>query len=122
MSVYRFVRATATLAFLRRYRSKIFYMLSAIAVAFITDWLYVDVGSYLDAHSPQWALLALVVKTVIVYVALCFLLWQIRPFESQHQGESKETSELEDIASTSKLNEIAQKETLEKRRDAILRK
>ena len=121
MSEYRFARAAAVLAFLRRYRIKVFYMLTAIAVAFVTDWLYEDVASYLDVHSPQWALVVLLVKTVIVYAALCFLIWQIRPSEWQHQRESKETSELEGIVSTSKLAKIAQKEKLEKRRDAILR-
>ena len=121
MSVYRFARATAVIAVLRRYRLKVFYMLTAIAVALVTDWLYEDVASYLNVHSPQWAFVVLAVKTVIVYAALCFLLWQIRPSEWQQQLESGETSELEGIPSTSKLAKIAQKEKLEKRRDAILR-
>ena len=120
MSVYRFARATAVIAVLRRYRLKVFYMLTAIAVALVTDWLYEDVASYLNVHSPQWAFVVLAVKTVIVYAALCFLLWQIRPSEWQQQLESGETSELEGIPSTSKLAKIAQKEKLEKRRDAIL--
>ena len=120
MSVYRFARATAVIAVLRRYRLKVFYMLTAIAVALVTDWLYEDVASYLNVHSPQWAFVVLAVKTVIVYAALCFLLWQIRPSEWQHQLASREASELEGIPSTSRLAKIAQKEKLEKRRDAIL--
>ena len=122
MSVYRFARATAVMAFLRRYRLKVFYMLTAIVVAFVTDWLYEDVASYLNVHAPHWALVVLVIKTIIIYASFCFLLWQIRPSEWQHQRESEETLKLEDIASTSKLDKIAKKETLEKRRDAILRK
>jgi len=122
MSVYRFARTAAILGFLHKYRLKIFYMLTAMSLALVTDWLYSDVASYLEVHSAQWALVVLVVKTVIVYAALCFLLWQIRPSEWLHQREPEETSELEVIASISKLAKIAQKETLEKRRDAILRK
>lgn len=122
MSVYRFARATAMMAFLRRYRLKVFFVLAAIAMAFVTDWLYGDVARYLDVHAPQWALVVLVAKTVIVYAAFCFLLWQIRPSEWQHHRKSKKTSELEAVASTSKLAKIAEKETLKNRRDAILRK
>ena len=121
MSVYRFARASAVIAFLRRYRLKVFYTLTAIAVAFVTDWLYEDVASYLNVQYPQWAFVVLVVRTVIVCAALCFLLWQIRPSEWQHQLASREASELEGIPPTFKLAKIAQKEKLEKRRDAILR-
>lgn len=121
MSVYRFARATAVAVFLCRYRLKIFYILSAIAVAFVTDWLYEDVASYLDVHSPQWALVALAVKTVMVYGALCFLLWQIRPSEWQHRHHSSDTPGIDDTGKLSKLTAIAQKEKLQKRRDAILR-
>lgn len=122
MSVYRFARATTVLVFLRRYRLKLFYIIAAIALALVTDWLYGDVASILNVHAPHWALVVLVIKTIIIYASFCFLLWQIRPSEWQHQRESEKTLKLEDIASTSKLDKIAKKETLEKRRDAILRK
>ena len=64
MSLYRFARTSALLAVARKYRLKIFYMLTAIAVALVTDWLYVDVAGYLAERSPTWALVALVLSLI----------------------------------------------------------
>tara|TARA_B110000977_G_C10896919_1_gene423673 strand:+ start:465 stop:833 length:369 start_codon:yes stop_codon:yes gene_type:complete len=122
MSLYRFARTSALLAVARKYRLKIFYMLTAIAVALVTDWLYVDVAGYLAERSPTWALVALVVKTVVVFSALFFFLWQVKPSEWQRPHKPEAPSEGDGMASTSKLGKIAEKETLKTRKDAILGK
>jgi hypothetical protein len=118
MSLYRFACTSALLAFAGKYRLKIFYMLAAIAFALVTAWLYTDVAAYLQVHFPQWALLALLVKTVAVYGALFFLLWQVKPSEWRSRPEP--ALQLDSAAEPSKLDEIAQKETLSKRKDTIL--
>jgi hypothetical protein len=122
MSLYRFARTSALLAFAGKYRLKIFYMLAAIAFALVTVWLYADVAAYLEIYFPQWVLVALLVKTLAVYSALFFLLWQVKPSEWHGRPEPEVRSELERTAPPSKLDEIAQKETLNTRKDAILHK
>jgi hypothetical protein len=118
MSLYRFARTSALLAFAGKYRLKIFYILAAIAFALVTGWLYTDVAAYLQVHFPQWSLVALLVKTVAVYGALLFLLWQVKPSEWRDRPEHE--LQLEGAAEPSRLDEIAQKETLKKRKDSIL--
>jgi hypothetical protein len=118
MSLYRFARTSALLVFAGKYRLKIFCMFAAIAFALVTAWLYTDVAVYLGVHFPQWVLVALLVKTVAVYAALFFLLWQVKP--SEWRGRPDPESQLDITAPSSKLDEIAQKETLSKRKDAIL--
>jgi hypothetical protein len=120
MSLYRFARTSALLAFAGKYRLKIFYMLAAIAFALVTAWLYTDVAAYLQVHFPRWALLALLVKTAAVYGALFFLLWQVKP--SEWRGRPESELQLDNTAPLSTLDEIAQKENLNKRRETILRR
>lgn len=118
MSLYRFARSSALLAFAGKYRLKIFYISAAIAFALVTGWLYTDVAAYLQVHFPQWSLVALLVKTLAVYGALLFLLWQVKPSEWRDRPEHE--LQLEGTAEPSRLDEIAQKETLKKRKDTIL--
>ena len=120
MSLYRFARTSALLAFAGKYRRKIFYILAAIAFALVTAWLYTDVAAYLQVHYPQWTLVALLVKTVAVYGALLFLLWQVKP--SEWRGRPDPELQSDSNAPPSRLDEIAQKENLNKRRDTILRR
>lgn len=122
MSLYRFARTSALLAFAGRYRLKIFYMLAAIAFALVTAWLYGDVAAYLEVHYPQWVVLALLMKTIAVYAALFFLLWQVKPSEWRSRPEPETSAEIEGSVSRSKLDEIARKENLNTRKDAILNK
>ena len=99
---------------------KLFYMGAAIAFAFVTAWLYGDIASFLQAHNPQWLFLALAVKTLLVYGALFFVFWQIRPSEWRRYSELEKG--LESPAGKSKLDEIAGKEKLSTRKNAILRR
>jgi hypothetical protein len=123
MSVYRFARMSALLAFAGKYRLKIFYMAAAAAFAAVTSWLYADIAVYLDAHHPQWVGAALVCKTVIVYGALFFLLWQVKP--SERSGNSVapgvSTPTVAD-GKPSRLDALAEKPRLTSRKDAILKK
>ena len=122
MSLYRFARTSALLAFAGRYRLKIFYMVAAAAFALVTSWLYGDVAAYLAAHYPQWIGIALIAKTVIVYAALFFLLWQVEPSEWRAQQNDPAVSSVQSEMSDSKLDQIAQKEKLSTRKDSILSK
>ena len=115
---------SALLAFAGKYRMKIFNMAAAAAFAFVTSWLYADIASYLQTHYPQWVGVALVSKTLIVYAALFFLLWQLRP--SERAGgpppvRGAEPTEGDD-GKSSRLDELAAKPKLTSRKDAILNK
>jgi hypothetical protein len=79
VSLYRFVRTSALLAVAGRYRSKLFRIAAAVAVALVTAWLFDDVALYLENHQPEWLGAALVIKTLIVYGALVYCFWQLRP-------------------------------------------
>ncbi len=124
MSLYRFARMSALLAFAGKYRMKIFNMGAAAAFAFVTSWLYADIASYLQTHYPQWMGVALVSKTLIVYAALFFLLWQLRP--SERTGGPPPVRGIEpaewDDGKPSRLDELAAKPKLTSRKDAILNK
>jgi hypothetical protein len=124
VSLYRFARMSALLAFAGKYRMKIFNMGAAAAFAFVTSWLYTDVASYLQANYPQWQAVALVSKTLIVYGALFFLLWQLRPSErSSSPPPVRGVAPLEsDDGKPSRLDELAAKPKLTSRKDAILNK
>jgi hypothetical protein len=124
MSLYRFARMSALLAFAGKYRMKIFNMGAAAAFAFVTSWLYGDIAGYLQTNFPQWLGLALVSKTLIVYAALFFLLWQLRP--SERTGGSPATKSapmlLSETDTPSRLEELAAKPKLTSRKEAILKK
>ncbi len=77
MSLYRFVRLTAVLALLRRYRMRLVRLLFLACFASVTAWQYDDVAAYLDQHHPQWSGAALIIKTLIVYAALFWGFWEV---------------------------------------------
>ncbi len=77
MSLYRFVRLTAVLALLRRYRMRLIRLLFLVCFALVTAWQYADVAAYLDQHHPQWSAAALIIKTLIVYAALFWGFWEV---------------------------------------------
>ena len=123
MSMYRFARMSAMLAFAGKYRLKIFYMAAAVAFAAVTSWLYADIAAYLDVHHPQWVAAALVCKTLIVYGALFFLLWQVKPSEraSKPLAPTAGTATVVE-GKPSRLEALAEKPKLTSRKEAILKK
>ena len=127
MSLYRFARMSALLALAGKYRHKLFNMGAAAAFALVTAWLYDDIAEYLGLHYPGWIGFALVVKTLVVYAALFFLLWQLRPergLEVSGEGESRPSTRpgVSDGNSSSKLDQIARKPHLTSRKEAMLKK
>ncbi|MCZ6829279.1 MAG: hypothetical protein O7F73_06775 [Gammaproteobacteria bacterium] len=123
MSLYRFARMSALLGFAGKYRMKIFNMVAAAAFAFVTSWLYTDIASYLQTHYPQWVGAALVSKTLIVYAALFFLLWQLKPSDRASPPTMREAPAAESESDKpSRLDELAAKPKLTSRKDAILNK
>ena len=125
MSLYRFARMSALLAFAGKYRMKIFSMLAAAAFALITSWLYTDIASYLQANYPQWMGFALAAKTLIVYAALFYLLWQLKPSDSDKTSPPAvhpTSAPTGDTGKPSRLDALAEKPKLTNRKDSILNK
>ena len=127
MSLYRFVRTSALLALAGRYRNKLFRLAVAIAIALVTAWLYDDVALYLDRQRPEWLGAALILKTLIVYGALVYAIWQLRPgawkepeIPPSVQTEGKTTVSGLDNSQPSPLDELLEKPSLRSRKDAIL--
>lgn len=127
MSLYRFARLTAILSLLRRYRSQLFRMLFAVVFALISAWQYQDVARFLDQHYPQWAALALLVKTLIVYAALLLVFWELgRMLRSDGQTQAapaqrrKRDKVQPDEGGSSRLEALLDKPQLRSRRDDIL--
>ena len=79
MSLYRFFRTSALLALAGKYRNKLYRVATAITIALVTAWLYTDITLYLQNQRPEWLGSALLIKTVVVYGALFYAFWQIRP-------------------------------------------
>ena len=126
MSLYRFARLTAILSLLRRYRSQLFRMLFAALFALITAWQYQDVARFLDQHHPQWAALALLLKTVIVYAALLWVFWEFSrmlrgPQERAPAPSSRPAAQSATPTSTPRrLDQLIDKPRLRSRRQDIL--
>ncbi|KGE03291.1 hypothetical protein [Pseudohaliea rubra] len=79
MSLFRIVKYSSLLFFLRRYRGRIFRVLAVLLFALVTNVLYQDVAHYLQLRHPGALVWALAGKILIVYGALAFVLWQFRP-------------------------------------------
>jgi hypothetical protein len=123
VSLYRFARMSALLAFAGKYRLKIFFMVAAAAFAFVSSWLYTDIASYLQANYPQWMGLALAIKTLIVYAALFFLLWQLKPSDQSSPAAARPApSATSESDKPSRLDTLAEKPKLTTRKDSILNK
>jgi hypothetical protein len=126
MSLYRFFRTSALLALASRYRNKLFRIVVAIAVALVTAWLYEDIAVYLESQQPDWLGRALVIKTVIVYGALIYAFWQLRPGawgsgETATEAADNTLAPSPEIPREGPLDELMDKPKLKSRKDAILR-
>ncbi len=131
MSLYRFVRLTALLTLLRRYRLRVIRMVFLICFATVTAWQYADVAVYMNQHHPEWSGVALITKTLIVYAALFWGFWELGRMlhgdDGTGQPASKETSRAakkptvaEAPAAPSPLDALAEKPKLRSRRSRIL--
>lgn len=79
MSLFRLVKYSSLIYFLGRHRSKLFRSIAVLLFALLTSLIYDDVRSYLELQHPGTLLYALLIKIVIVYGSLAFVLWQFRP-------------------------------------------
>ncbi len=134
MSIYRFARTTALLTLASRYRVKIWRIAFAVAFAATTAWLYGDVAAFVDARYPQLAWLALLLKTMVVYLALIYCFWQFRTpaaampdtaadpeFERLEALAERELNAVPETTNIdSKLDRLLEKPELRSRRDDIL--
>jgi hypothetical protein len=125
MSLYRFFRTSALLALAGKYRNKLFRIAVAMAVALVTAWLYTDVADYLRQQYPDLLGRVLAAKTVIVYGALVYAFWQLRPGA---WGSGESATELPpdpmpphaELPQSGPLDEFLDKPKLKTRREAIL--
>lgn len=129
MSLYRFVRLTATLALLKRYRLRLVRAVFALSFALVTAWLYDDVATFLQAQAPQWAATALLIKTLIVYLAFFWCFWELSRMLSGSDGQpvSKTSAPAPKSATPtapkpgpSPLDALADKPKLRSRREDLL--
>ena len=127
MSLYRFVRTSALLTLAGRYRSKLFKILVAFAIALVSAWLYGDIALYLDRQKPEWLGPALIIKTLIVYGALVYAFWQLRPGnwreptpEMPPAGANAPAATSGSTAEAGPLDELLDKPKLKTRKDVLL--
>jgi hypothetical protein len=122
VSLYRFLRTSALLALAGRYRQKLFLILVAVAVATVSSWLYDDVASYLESQHPEFVLMALILKTLIVYGVLVYVVWQLRPSGWAAEPESSSTAQPASTASEEPgpLDELMDKPKLKTRKHSLL--
>jgi hypothetical protein len=93
VSLFRFVKYSSILYFLGKHRDKLFRSLAVLLFALVTSLLYDDLRLYLEARHPETLIYALVLKVVIVYGSLVFVLWQFRPRGAREKrGEERAAS------------------------------
>ncbi|MEM0954833.1 MAG: hypothetical protein AAGI24_11900 [Pseudomonadota bacterium] len=124
MSLYRFARTTALLTLATRYRAKLFKLFIAVAIALVTSWVFDDIALYLDGHKPEWLGAALIIKTLVVYGALVYAFWQLRPgswIEAKAAAApAKVVEESQTADAPGPLDQLLDKPRLKSRKDAIL--
>ena len=124
MSLYRFARTTALLTLAGRYRSKLFKLFIAVAIALVTAWVFDDIALYLNGHKPEWLGPALIIKTLVVYGALVYAFWQLRPGSWAEPKTEPAATPAAAPATTEDtpgpLDELLDKPRLTTRKDAIL--
>jgi hypothetical protein len=79
MSLFRIVKYSSLLFFLGKYKTRLFRVVCVVLFAVMTSLLYQDVEAYLQSAHPGSLVYALIIKILIVYGALAFVLWQFRP-------------------------------------------
>jgi hypothetical protein len=79
MSLFRIVKYSSLLFFLGKYKTRLFRVVCVVLFAVMTSLLYQDVVAYLQSTHPGSLIYALIIKILIVYGALAFVLWQFRP-------------------------------------------
>ncbi len=113
MSLFRIVKYSSLLFFLGKYKSKLFRVVTVLLFALITSLLYQDVADYLAQQYPETIIYALLVKIIIVYGALGFVLLQFRPEpDVKTRAETQATDDLKHTSSTEQVSAVAPQDTL----------
>lgn len=139
MSWYRLARATVLLQLGRKYRRRLLRMLFALGLALTTSWAYPDVAALLATQAPEWAVTALVLKTVVIYGGFVAVFWELSQIlagrdgqpAAQHRGEPAAAPQRARQSGTAAqpdadpqalrpLDELARKTKLRSRREKIL--
>lgn len=128
MSLFRIVKYSSVLFFFGKYKTRIFRVVAVLLFAAITSLLYQDVADYLEMRHPDTVIYALVIKVLIVYGALLFVLLQFRPDRKEPAStlnQSADTAELHTAPKPpqdrlSQLENITEKATLQRRYDKVI--
>ena len=129
MSLYRFARATALLALLRKYRQRLVWIVFAVAFALVADWAYPDLARYAEQQHPQALVWLLAIKTVILFSALFVVLWQLNRMIQGDDAQAQKITVTDQAASPaepqqgpSPLDELLHKPKLRSRKQDLLDK
>lgn len=134
MSIYKLLRASAVTTLLVKYREKLFRVALAVAFALVTAWGYADVAQFLESRHPDYLWLALVGKNLIIYAALFYGFWQLRPSATDDEETSDKKAKhpvsgpqagLEEAPQFNKLDalgDVSEKPALKSRKQAILQR
>ena len=131
MSLFRFAKYSTLLFFLGKYKTRIFRIVAVLLFAAVTSLLYQDVAEYLQREHPGTVIYALLIKILIVYGALAFVLWQFRPApdsDSRGAGTVKSQSregtsgEIEPRDRLSQLEDVREHDRLASRYTDLLSK
>ena len=115
MSLFRFAKYSTLLFFLGKYKTRLFRVVAVLLFAAVTSLLFQDVAEYLQREHPGTVIYALLIKILIVYGALAFVLWQFRPSpdgEEQAVSRSKPRAEAAAPGSIEPDGRLAQLEDL----------
>ncbi|MEH6590409.1 MAG: hypothetical protein V7746_09145 [Halioglobus sp.] len=96
MSLFKIVKYSSLLFFLGKYKTRLFRVVCVVLFAIITSLLYQDVVAYLQSTHPGSLVYALIIKILIVYGALVFVLWQFRPVRDNSSTVPERTRPLAD--------------------------
>ncbi len=115
MSLFRFAKYSTLLFFLGKYKTRLFRVVAVLLFAAVTSLLFQDVADYLQREHPGTVIYALLIKILIVYGALAFVLWQFRPSpdgKEQAVSPSKPQAEAAPPGSVKPEGPLAQLEDL----------
>ncbi|MGJ8669868.1 MAG: hypothetical protein ACSHXK_10310 [Oceanococcus sp.] len=119
---------TALLALLRKYRQRLARIVFAITFALVSHWAYPDLAQFAQQQHPQWLVWLLAGKTLILFVALFVVLWQLNRMIQGDDAQApqttarRDTAPGSDIQASSKLDELLDKPRLRHRKDELLTK
>jgi len=90
MSLFRLIKYSSILYYLGKHRDKLVRSAAVLLFAFVTSLIYEDVRVYLSQQHPGTLVYALIVKIVIVYGSLVFVLLQFRGSKNREaDGEAR---------------------------------